>query len=333
MPVNQSLASTSDHVFMSAFAVYLVAWVVAIAYYVQVHALIAAREESKSEAREPVLVTGGSEAPEEGESPAASGKIQAKERRAEKIGGMMQALVWLGVILHVVSAVLRGLAVHRFPFGNLYEYVLVISAFAVAIAAAVLIQKKEWATLWPWLLTPVLILLFYAEVRLYTVAAPVMPALKSFWMPIHVSTVSIGASIGLISGVASMLYLLRMVQPQGEEKGFFGAVAKPLPSAKTLDTLAYRAGIVTVPVFGLGIVLGAIWAEQSWGRYWNWDPKETVAFITWVLYAAYLHARSTAGWRAMWAAWINVAAFAVMIFNLFFINLVVTSLHSYAGVN
>ncbi|MCF4005833.1 c-type cytochrome biogenesis protein CcsB [Corynebacterium uropygiale] len=333
MPVNQSLASTSDHVFMSAFIVYLVAWVISIAYYVQVRALIEARQELTAEVREPVLATGGEgDAPAE-ESPVLPEKVQAKERRAEKIAGMMQAVIWLGVILHIVSAVLRGLAVHRFPFGNLYEYVLVISAFAMAGAAAVLVQKKEWATLWPWLLTPVLALLFFAEVRLYTVAAPVMPALKSFWLPIHVTTVAVGAAIGLISGVASLLYLFRMAQPQGKEKGFFGAVAKPLPSAKTLDALAYRSGIVAVPVFGLGIVLGALWAEQSWGRYWGWDPKETVALITWVLYAAYLHARATAGWRAIWAAWINVAAFAVMVFNLFFINMVVTSLHSYAGVN
>ncbi len=76
-------------------------------------------------------------------------------------------------------------------------------------------------------------------------------------------------------------------------------------------------------IFGLGIILGAIWAEAAWGRFWGWDPKETVSFITWVLYAGYLHARATAGWRNTNAAWINILALVTMIFNLFFINMVV----------
>ncbi|SKX55018.1 cytochrome c-type biogenesis protein [Mycobacteroides abscessus subsp. abscessus] len=85
------------------------------------------------------------------------------------------------------------------------------------------------------------------------------------------------------------------------------------------------------PLFGLGIVFGAIWAESAWGRFWGWDPKETVSFIAWIIYAAYLHARATAGWRNSTAAWINVAGFVALLFNLFIINLVVSGLHSYAG--
>ena len=126
---------------------------------------------------------------------------------------------------------------------------------------------------------------------------------------------------------------LRIWQPKGAERGFFGAVAKPLPSAKKLDALAYKSAIITLPVLGLGIVLGAIWAEASWGRFWGWDPKETASFISWVLYAAYLHARATAGWRDHKATWISILAPATIIFNLFFINLVVSGLHSYAGLN
>ena len=85
-------------------------------------------------------------------------------------------------------------------------------------------------------------------------------------------------------------------------------------------------------LFGFGVIFGAIWAEETWGRFWGWDPKETVSFIAWVAYAAYLHARSTAGWRDRKAAWINVVGFVAMVFNLFFINLVIAGLHSYAGV-
>ena len=87
------------------------------------------------------------------------------------------------------------------------------------------------------------------------------------------------------------------------------------------------------PLFGLGVVFGAIWAEVAWGRFWGWDPKETVSFVTWIVYAGYLHARATSGWRNAAAAWINILGFATMVFNLFFINMVVSGLHSYAGLN
>ena len=105
-----------------------------------------------------------------------------------------------------------------------------------------------------------------------------------------------------------------------------------LPSAAALDRLAYRTTIVAFPLYTFGVIAGAIWAEAAWGRFWGWDPKETVAFVAWVVYAAYLHARATAGWRSGRAAWINVAGLAVVLFNLFFINMVVAGLHSYAGI-
>ena len=168
---------------------------------------------------------------------------------------------------------------------------------------------------------------------LYANAAPVMPALQSYWLPIHVSVVSLGSGVFLVAGVASILFLAKM-SPLGDpgRTGRLAAVVARLPDAQTLDRIAYRTTIFGFPIFGFGVIFGAIWAEEAWGRYWGWDPKETVAFIAWVVYAAYLHARSTAGWRDRKAAWINVVGFVAMVFNLFFINLVVTGLHSYAGV-
>ena len=105
-----------------------------------------------------------------------------------------------------------------------------------------------------------------------------------------------------------------------------------MPTAKKLDQIAYRIGVIALPTLGLGIIFGAIWAESAWNRFWGWDPKETMSFVTWILYAAYLHARQTPAFRKA-APWINVLATAAMIFNLFFINLVVSGLHSYAGLN
>ncbi|HJD77477.1 MAG TPA: c-type cytochrome biogenesis protein CcsB [Corynebacterium pollutisoli] len=331
MPVNQTLSNFSDVAFQSAFVIYTLALVLSLIYYGRMQGVIDARRAlARAEKKELVAVGDGGSTVVDDVPPVE--EVERLEDRANKFGGMTQSLVWLGVIVHSVSVVLRGLATDRFPFGNLYEYVLVTTAF-IMIGAAIVIQRKEWRVVWPWLLVPILALLFFGGTKLYADSAPVVPALQSNWLPIHVSVVSSGASIGMLSGIASLLYLLRIWQPQGQERGVFGAIAKPLPSAKKLDGMAYRTAILTLPVFGLGIVLGAIWAEAAWGRFWGWDPKETVSLISWVLYAAYLHARATAGWRNWKAAWINIAALATTIFNLFFINMVVSGLHSYAGLN
>ena len=163
-----------------------------------------------------------------------------------------------------------------------------------------------------------------------------MPALQSYWLPIHVSVVSLGSGVFLVAGIASILFLLRISRlgdPDAEgSEGALARVVQRFPDAQTLDRIAYRTTIFAFPVFGFGVIFGAIWAEQAWGRYWGWDPKETVSFVAWVVYAAYLHARSTAGWRDRKAAWINVVGFVAMVFNLFFVNLVTVGLHSYAGV-
>ncbi|MCK2199806.1 c-type cytochrome biogenesis protein CcsB [Corynebacterium callunae] len=334
LPVNQTYAQFSDTAFASAFIIYALALILSLVYYVKQQSIIDAHREAVRQ-RELVNAGGVSDSADPTESASTlidEETLAAREESARRLANMTQSLMWLGVLVHLASVVMRALSASRFPFGNLYEYILMVTLFAM-LAATVVLQRPQFRVMWPWVITPMLALLFYGGTELYADSAPVVPALQSFWFPIHVSTVSIGASIGIVSGIASLLYLLRMWQPKGNEKGFFGAVAKPLPSAKALDNLAYKSAIWTVPIFGLGVILGAIWAEAAWGRFWGWDPKETVAFITWILYAGYLHARATAGWRDTKAAWINILALATMIFNLFFINMVVSGLHSYAGLN
>ncbi len=266
--------------------------------------------------------------------PADTDRAEAPVRTTvERIGGAGQALVYLGIALLFGCIVLRGMATSRVPWGNMYEFIN-LTSFCGLVAAAVVLRKPQFRALWVFVLVPVLILLTVSGKWLYTNAAPVMPALQSYWLPIHVSVVSLGSGIFLVAGVASILFLLKMSK-YGEpgHEGFLGRVVAKLPDARTLDRIAYRTSIFAFPVFGFGVIFGAIWAEEAWGRYWGWDPKETVSFITWVIYAAYLHARSTAGWRDKKAAWINVVGFVAMVFNLFFINLVTVGLHSYAGVN
>ena len=255
----------------------------------------------------------------------------------ERVGKAGLGLVYLGIGLLFACIVLRGLATSRAPWGNMYEFIN-LTSFCGLVAAAVVLRKPQYRALWVFVLVPVLVLLTVSGKWLYTHAAPVMPALQSYWLPIHVSVVSLGSGVFLVAGVASILFLLKTSKygepapGQTAPPGILSRIVSRLPDAQTLDRIAYRTTIFGFPVFGFGVIFGAIWAEEAWGRYWGWDPKETVSFIAWVVYAAYLHARSTAGWRDRKAAWINVVGFVAMVFNLFFINLVTVGLHSYAGV-
>jgi cytochrome c-type biogenesis protein CcsB len=273
----------------------------------------------------------------------APGVVAAGPKRGfdERVGGAGLALTYVGIGLLLVCIVLRGLATTRVPWGNMYEFIN-LTCFCGLVAGGVVLRRRQYRALWVFVLVPVLILLAVSGRWLYTNAAPVMPALQSYWLPIHVSVVSLGSGVFLVAGVTSILFLLKMskfgeTRTRGGQdgpgtEGTLGRIVARLPDAQTLDRIAYRTTIFAFPIFGFGVIFGAIWAEEAWGRYWGWDPKETVSFIAWVIYAAYLHARSTAGWRDKKAAWINVAGFVAMVFNLFFINLVTVGLHSYAGV-
>ncbi|OBF89983.1 c-type cytochrome biogenesis protein CcsB [Mycobacterium sp. 852014-52450_SCH5900713] len=250
----------------------------------------------------------------------------------ERVGRAGLAVVYLGIGLLLACIVLRGLATLRPPWGNMYEFIN-LTCMCGLLAGALVLRRPQYRPLWVFLLVPVLILLTVSGRWLYTNAAPVMPALQSYWLPIHVSVVSLGSGVFMVAGIASILFLLRtsrLGEPGAE--GALARIVQRFPDAQTLDRVAYRTTIFAFPVFGFGVIFGAIWAEEAWGRYWGWDPKETVSFVAWVIYASYLHARSTAGWRDRKAAWINVAGFVAMVFNLFFVNLVTVGLHSYAGV-
>lgn len=250
----------------------------------------------------------------------------------ERVGRAGLAVVYLGIGLLLACIVLRGLATLRPPWGNMYEFIN-LTCMCGLLAGGFVLRRPQYRPLWVFLLVPVLILLTVSGRWLYTNAAPVMPALQSYWLPIHVSVVSLGSGVFMVAGIASVLFLLRTSRlGDPDADGALARIVRRFPDAQTLDRVAYRTTIFAFPVFGFGVIFGAIWAEEAWGRYWGWDPKETVSFVAWVIYAAYLHARSTAGWRDRKAAWINVAGFVAMVFNLFFVNLVTVGLHSYAGV-
>jgi cytochrome c-type biogenesis protein CcsB len=323
--VNLGLARYSDWAFTSAVVILIIALLLL--------AVELAYSRSRKVVERELVLTGTAGGTVAADSNRPGVVVAAPDRTFdERMGRAGLALVYLGTGLLLGCIVLRGAATGRVPWGNMYEFIN-LTCLSGLVAAAVVLRRPANRALWVFVLVPVLILLTVSGRWLYTTAAPVMPALQSYWLPIHVSVVSLGSGVFLVAGVASILFLLKMSRfglPGAE--GPIARIAARLPDAQTLDRIAYRTTIFAFPVFGFGVIFGAIWAEEAWGRYWGWDPKETVSFIAWVVYAAYLHARSTAGWRDKKAAWINIAGFAAMVFNLFFINLVTVGLHSYAGV-
>ena len=325
LPVNETLSNYSDLAFRTAFGIYALALLASMIYYAGFR--VAKVTESRRE-----LAGSGGPGLTESVSLTDTGdedRASAGSLRWARIAQLFVIIAWL---FQAAALILRGVATSRFPWGNMYEFILATTLLGVA-AGLVSLRKPAMAVAWPYVLVPVLALLFFGGTHLYSEAAPVVPALRSYWLPIHVSIISLGSGILLIAGVSSIMYLIRVWQPQGRESGWGAAIARPLPAADTLDRLAYRTTVIAFPIFGVGILLGAVWAESAWGRFWGWDPKETASFVSWVLYAGYLHARATSGWGPKKAAWINLAGFAVLIFNLFFINIVVSGLHSYAGLN
>jgi cytochrome c-type biogenesis protein CcsB len=116
----------------------------------------------------------------------------------------------------------------------------------------------------------------------------------------------------------------------GANGGGVGGFARNLPEAGMLDEFSYRIIGMGFPMLSLGIITGAAWANSAWGTYWSWDPKETWSFIVWYIYAAYLHARITRGWKGRKAAWLSIAGFAATLFCYLGVNLFLSGLHSYA---
>jgi cytochrome c-type biogenesis protein CcsB len=160
--------------------------------------------------------------------------------------------------------------------------------------------------------------------------------LKSYWLWIHVTAAIIASSIFTVGSLASVMYLFAERYERRAAAGSAGGLrdflGARMPSSGQLDKVAYQTIAFAFPLWFFAVVAGAVWAEDAWGRYWGWDPKETWAFVTLVIYAAYLHARATAGWRGRRAAIIAIIGLAAFLFSYFGVNIFFVGLHSYGGV-
>jgi cytochrome c-type biogenesis protein CcsB len=252
-------------------------------------------------------------------------------RRAGNIG---MSLTWLGTLLLGAAIVFRGLSAGRVPIGNMYEFSLA-AGFAVSLTYCLMSISRDLRWLGLFISIPVLLDLGLALTVLYTESAQLVPALNSYWLAIHVTAAVVCIGAFTMGAALSGLYLVAQAAEDrvatGKEPGRSSAFAQRIPSADRLDLMSYRIHAFMFPIWTFAVIAGAIWAEAAWGRYWGWDPKETWAFITWVIYAAYLHARATAGWRGKKAAYVALAGYATILFNYFVVNIFVQGLHSYSG--
>ncbi|WP_062208404.1 c-type cytochrome biogenesis protein CcsB [Streptomyces sp. NBRC 109706] len=267
------------------------------------------------------------------DGPGASGGSE----QGDMYGRIAVSLTTLAFLLHLGAVITRALSVQRGPWGNMYEFSTAFSMVVVAAFLGFLLTSRRVRWMGLPLVGTVLADLGLAVTVLYTETQQLVPALDSIWMWIHVPLAIICGGLLYVGALSSVLFLLRdryeakLVAGTPMRKRTVSVLGR-LPSSVTLDKFAYRVNAAVFPLWTFAIVAGAIWAESAWGRYWDWDPKETWAFITWIAYACYLHARATVGWKGRKAAYLAIVGFLCFLVNYYGVNIFFNSLHAYGGV-
>ena len=237
------------------------------------------------------------------------------------------ALTIIGWALHVVAALSRGIAAGRVPWANMFEF----SLTATAIIVGVFIFVQFWQDirfLGAYVIGFSLILLGVATTNFYVDVIPLPSSLQSGWLVIHVFVASLGTAFFALGAGVSIAQLFQARREAG--RGGPGFLAT-LPSAEKLENLAYRLILVGFVFWTFTLIAGAIWAQRAWGRYWGWDTKEVWTFIIWTIFAGYIHARATRGWRGSRSAWLAIIGFSAVMFNFTIVNLFFKGLHAYSG--
>jgi cytochrome c-type biogenesis protein CcsB len=253
--------------------------------------------------------------------------------RSRKAAGIAMMLTRLGGLLLVAAAAMRGLSVHRPPLGNMFEFALVGCMFVAVVFVAISLSRDvRWLGLF--VVGPVLLTLGLAITVFYTDASELLPSLKSVWLVIHVTVATFSVALFTIAFSVTILHLVKTwleSQDPGDMSRIRTTVNTALPPARSLDRTAYGIHVVAFPLWTFTLIAGAIWAEQAWGHYWNWDPKEVWTFVIWVVYAAYLHARATTGWSARSANYLALAGYGAILVNYMVVNVFFVGQHSYSG--
>jgi cytochrome c-type biogenesis protein CcsB len=351
VPINTGLAHLSNGLLICALLVYAVAMVAYACDFAfgkkkapavvraRVPELVSAQAGGSAPVVADTAAAGAGDAVAGADGPGGDAVVPADQRLGRRpVGFWVTAAVVLtcvGLAFHLAGVTTRGLAVHRLPWGDMYEFVTSLTCVAVAFFLAAMIRYRAYY-MGLFLMASVVLVLGLAETVIYTPAGELPPALQSYWLAIHVTAMTLATGIFFVAAVTGITYLVvdrhdRRVAA-GRPHGADG-ILRRLPGPAELDRLAYRTIVFGFPVWTFGVMAGAIWADYAWGSYWSWDPTETWAFITWVVYACFLHARATAGWRGRRAAIIQLTGFCCLIFNVLVVSLVIPGLHSYAGLN
>ncbi|KAB1657518.1 c-type cytochrome biogenesis protein CcsB [Pseudoclavibacter sp. CFCC 11306] len=257
-----------------------------------------------------------------------AGRASAHTHKSLRIG---TSLSWLGFVVIVAAVVLRGVAAQRVPWSNMHEF----SITAVAIIAGVYLFVNLWrdVSFTGMFVTGFLVIvLLLATTIWYTAVKPLMPALESAWIVIHVLVAILGTGFFAVGAALSALQLVqarREAKPKDQRRK--NAYLDALPSSEKLEQLSFTVIIIGFVLWTFTLIFGAIWAQKAWGRYWGWDVKETWTLIIWVVYAGYLHARATRGWRGTRAAVLAIIGFACVLFNFGVVNTLFKGLHAYSG--
>jgi len=336
--VDESLAQASNTLIYSAMLVYtgaLGAFTTDLALRgrrrVGVPAAVGAPAGRAVADRVPATVGAGADAPVDA-APSVPGPPAADPART-RAGGIGVSLTGLAFLLHAGGVLARGLSVGRVPWGNMYEFSVAGSVVVTGMFLVVL-MRRDVRYLGTFVIGPVLLTLGLAVAVFYTRADQLVPALHSFWLLIHVSIAFVASALYTMGFSTTVLQLVQERREQARAAGRAptrGRFMDALPSSAALDRSSYSLHVAAFPLWTFTVVAGAIWAESAWGRYWNWDPKETWSFVIWVVYAGHLHARATRGWDGRKAAYLALAGYACILMNFMVVNVFFVGRHSYGG--
>ena len=255
--------------------------------------------------------------------------------RSESLGKVATFVLLAGVGVETAAILLRWyesyqMGIGRAPLTNLYESLVF---FALTIAVVYLLMERKFGikTAGAFVTPFPFLIMAYASLNPNEIQ-PLVPALQSNWLISHVVTCFIGYAAFAVSFGVSFVYLFKVRaerRPAQSKKG--NTLLNYLPAPDLLDEVGYKTIAIGFPLLTIGIITGAFWANVAWGTYWSWDPKETWSLIVWLIYAAYLHARITKGWKGKKAALLSIIGFSATLFCYLGVNLVLSGLHSYGG--
>ena len=346
--INQQLAEVSNLAIVISIVLYVLALIgfaadLASSSQRRSDARLAARERAEARA-EPVAVGAGGGPGSVLHGADTDDTEQADASRSMSPQTFAFLLSCAAATLHAVGVVLRAIATQRVPWANMYEFATTSGVIVMVLFLAFSITRRELRALGTFVVGAILLVMLLAQTFWIVPAAALTPSLQnSHWLIIHIGVAILATALSILGALVASIQLLRAKHEQAlavkvadgqehpEHWGRFGHVLDRLPTSKTLEALSFRIHSIAFVAWTFTLIFGAIWAREAWGRYWGWDPKEVWTFIIWVIYAAYLHARATGGFRGTRAAGLALAGFVAVVFNYTIVNTVINGLHSYSG--